>query len=66
MSEKPEQAVPTVPVPSVRSRLAGVLSDERVAEHLRNLALRLDGEVVDDLDVPAPIGSRMVIAAADG
>lgn len=58
MSEEPEQAVPTV-----RSRLALVLSDERVAEHLRNRVLRLDGEVVGDLDMPAPPGTRIVVAA---
>lgn len=52
--------------PTVRSRLAGVLSDDRVAEHVENRALRLDGEVVTDLDVPAPVGTRIVIAAPGG
>ena len=50
---------------TVRSRLAGVLSDERVAEHMRNRALRLDGVVVTDLDLPAPAGTRIVIAAPE-
>jgi hypothetical protein len=53
-------------VPTVRDRLAGVLSDDRVAEHLRNRALRLDGEVVDDLDTPAPPGTRIVVGGSDG
>ena len=52
--------------PTVRSRLAGVLSDERVAEHMRNRAVRLDGVVVTDLDLPAPAGTRIVIAAPEG
>ena len=42
------------------------LSDERVAEHVRNRALRLDGVVVTDLDLPAPAGTRIVIAAPEG
>ena len=50
---------------TVRSRLAGVLSDERVAEHMRNRALRVDGVVVTDLDLPAPAGTRIVIAAPE-
>ena len=50
-------------VPAVRSRLAGVLSDERVAEHLSNGAFRLDGRVVTDLDMPAPLGTRIIIGA---
>jgi hypothetical protein len=53
-------------VQTVRSRLAGVLSDERVAEHVRNRALRLDGVVMTDLDLPAPAGTRIVIAAPEG
>jgi len=53
-------------VQTVRSRLAGVLSDERVAEHVRNRALRLDSVVVTDLDLPAPAGTRIVIAAPEG
>ncbi len=62
MSEQQqEQAAPTV-----RSRLAGVLSDDRVAEHLRNRALRLDGDVVVELDTAAPSGTLVVIAAAGG
>ena len=51
--------------PAEASRLAGVLSDERVAEHMRNRALRLDGVVVTDLDLPAPAGTRIVIAAPE-
>jgi hypothetical protein len=52
------------PVATVRSRLAGVLSDERVTEHMARGALQLDGEVVTDLDVPAPPGTRIVIAGS--
>ena len=58
--EQQEQATPTV-----RSRLAGVLSEERVARHLRNRALRLDGEVVTDLDTPAPTGTRLVVGGSE-
>jgi hypothetical protein len=42
-----------------------VLSEGRVAEHLRNRVLRLDGDVVVDLDAPAPAGTRIIIAAAE-
>ena len=34
------------PVPTVRRRLKGVLSDDSITEHLTNGALRLDGNVV--------------------
>jgi hypothetical protein len=49
---------------TVRSRLAGVLSGERVAEHLATGALQLDGQVVTDLDTPAPLGTRLVIGGS--
>ena len=54
------------PVPTVRSRLAGVLSDDRVTEHLGNATLRLDGQIVVDLDMPAPAGTRIIITALEG
>ena len=47
-------AAATQPKPALRSRLVGILSGERAAKHLRNRrqALRLDGEVVTNLDAP--------------
>jgi hypothetical protein len=53
------------PKPALRSRLVGILSGERAAKHLRNRrqALRLDGEVVTNLDAPAPAGPRIVMRA---
>jgi len=57
MSDETEQ-----PVPTVRSRLAGALSDQRVAVHMANGALQLGGEVVTDLDTQAPPGKRLVIS----
>ena len=54
-------AAATQPKPALRSRLVGILSGERAAKHLRNRrqALRLDGEVVTNLDAPAPAGPRI-------
>jgi len=54
------------PVPTVRSRLAGVLSEDRVSEHLGDATLRLDGQIVVDLDMPAPAGTHLIIAALEG
>jgi hypothetical protein len=54
------------PVPTVRSRLGAVLSEDRVSEHLGNATLRLDGRIVVDLDMAAPAGTRIIIAALEG
>jgi hypothetical protein len=46
----------------VRDRLtAAGLSDERIEEHLTAGRLRVDGELVTDLDTPAPAGTRVVV-----
>jgi hypothetical protein len=48
-------------VPTVRERLrAAHISDERAHGHLQAGALTLDGDVVTDLDQPAPPGTRIV------
>ena len=51
------------PAPTtVRDRLtAAGLSDERIAEHLQAGRVRVDGELVTDLDTPAPAGTRVVV-----
>ncbi len=51
------------PTPTVgsRARAAGI-SDEAMREHLDDGLVRLDGEVVTDLDQPAPVGTRWWIA----
>lgn len=48
---------------SVRERMqrAG-MSDDRIAEHFAAGVVQLDGETVADLDLPAPDGSRVVLA----
>lgn len=46
--------------PTVRDRcLAAGLSPERLEQHFTEGCLRIDGEVVTDLDAAAPEGSRI-------
>ena len=40
---------------------AAGLSDERIEEHMTAGRVRIDGELVTDLDTPAPGGTRVVI-----
>ena len=48
--------------PTVRDRLtAAGLSDERIQEHMTAGRVRVDGELVTDLDAPAPAGTRVVV-----
>jgi hypothetical protein len=51
------------PAPTtVRDRLtAAELSEGRIAEHMTAGRVRVDGELVTDLDSPAPAGTRVVI-----
>lgn len=50
------------PTLTVRDRLtAAGLSAERIEQHLTAGRLRVDGELVDDLDTPAPVGTRVVV-----
>ena len=51
------------PTPTtVRDRLtAAGLSDERIEQHMSPERVRVDGELVTDLDAPAPVGTRVVI-----
>ena len=53
------------PAPTtVRDRLtAAGLSDERIAEHMTAGRVRVGGELVTDLDTPAPAGTRVVVCA---
>lgn len=47
---------------TVRDRLAAAgLSDERIDEHMTAGRVRVDGELVTDLDTPAAAGTRVVI-----
>jgi hypothetical protein len=48
----------------VRSRLAVFFSDERVAGHLERKVILLAGEVVTDLDLPAPMHQRLIIGGS--
>jgi hypothetical protein len=46
----------------VRDRLAAAgLSDSRIDEHMTAGRLRVDGELVTDLDTPAPPPARVVL-----
>ena len=48
--------------PTVRARLAAAgLSDSRIDEHMTAGRLRVDGELVTDLDTPAPPPARVVL-----
>jgi hypothetical protein len=51
------------PAPTtVRDRLiAAGLSEGRISEHMSAGRVRVDGELVTDLDAPAPLGTRVVI-----
>jgi hypothetical protein len=51
------------PTPTtVRDRLtAAGLSDERIEQHMTAGRVRVDGELVTDLDALAPVGTRVVI-----
>ena len=53
------------PTPTtVRDRLtAAGLSDERTAQHMTAGRVRVNGELVTDLDAPAPAGTRVVVWA---
>ena len=47
---------------TVRDRLtAAGLSAERIEEHMTAGRLRVDGELVTELDAPAPAGTRVVV-----
>jgi hypothetical protein len=47
---------------TVRDRLtAAGLSDERIDQHMTAGRVRVDGELITDLDTPAPAGTRLVI-----
>ena len=53
-----DESTPT----TVRDRLiAAGLSDERIEQHMTAGRVRVDGELVTDLDTPAPAGTRVVI-----
>ena len=55
--------VPDDPAPTtVRDRLAAAgLSDSRIDEHMTAGRLRVDSELVTDLDTPAPPPARVVL-----
>jgi hypothetical protein len=53
-----DESAPT----TVRDRLnAAGLSGERIEQHMTAGRLRVDGELVADLDAPAAAGTRVVI-----
>jgi hypothetical protein len=54
------------PVPTVLSRRAGVVSDERWAECMASGTLRFDGAVVIDRPTRAPPGTGIVAGGAWG
>jgi hypothetical protein len=57
-------AVTEEPTPTVRDRLtAAGLSAERIEQHMTAGRVRVDGELVSDLDAPAPAGTRVVVWA---
>ena len=53
------------PTPTtVRDRLtAAGLSAERIEQHMTAGRVRVDGELVTDLDAPAPAGTRVALRA---
>jgi hypothetical protein len=54
----------TTEVSTVRERLRNAhISETRIALHLETRAILLDGQVVTDLDSPAPPGTRINFAA---
>ena len=42
---------------------AAGLSDARIEQHMTAGRVRVDGELVTDLDTPAPVGTRVVVWA---
>ena len=55
---------PAPTTPTVRDRLtAAGLSDERIAQHTTAGRVRVDGELVTDLDAPAPAETGVVVWA---
>ena len=47
---------------TVRDRLSAAgLSDERIEQHMTAGRVRVDGELVTDLDTPAPPPARVVV-----
>jgi hypothetical protein len=55
---------PAPTIPTVRERLtAAGLSESRIEQHLTAGRLRVAGELVTDLDAPAPAGTRVVVWA---
>jgi hypothetical protein len=51
--------------PTVRSRLLGIgVSPERLSLHHEARRVLLDGAIVDDLDAPAPPGTRLTFAGS--
>jgi hypothetical protein len=53
-----EQPAPT----TVGDRLtAAALSDSRIHEYMTAGRVRVDGELVTELDTPAPTGTRIVV-----
>ncbi|MDN5916373.1 MAG: hypothetical protein L0I76_14935 [Pseudonocardia sp.] len=60
-SQNPAAAGTTPAVPTVNDRMrAAGLSAERIAVHAEAQAIWLDGELITDLDQPAPPGTRLV------
>ena len=57
-----DEPAPTTPTVRDRHTAAG-LSDERIAQHRTAGRVRVDGELVTDLDAPAPAGTRVVVWA---
>ncbi|MEU7813866.1 hypothetical protein [Pseudonocardia sp. NPDC049154] len=51
-------------IPTVRNRLEAMLSEERIASHLERKVIKLDGVVVEDLNTPAPPGTRIVFGGS--
>ena len=47
----------------VRGRLTAAVSDERIEQHMVAGRLRVDGELVTDLDAPAPAVRRVMVWA---
>ncbi len=61
---EPIAVEPAVHESTVRERLSGAgLSAERIDQHLAAGRVRVDGELVDDLDQSAPAPARVVLGA---
>ncbi|MDN5916918.1 MAG: hypothetical protein L0I76_17735 [Pseudonocardia sp.] len=63
MSTEADGTREQVPTVGERVRAAG-LSEARIDEHVTNKVLLLDGEVVTDLNQPAPPGTRLNVGAS--